>query len=740
MRDGYASRSQLRWVVVASTWLLLVPTGLLVVRLLLPSDGLPVMEASGAISEVGLRVSPPHPVSGVVDGDVVVSVDGQAIGEMLADPATHRVVKGDRHTLVIRRGTQQHRTVVAVGSHRDFGSLLAQGWPLLLSTFLVLLLAVWFVVRRPFEQVAHALLLFSAALFSLPLAVLAYWEPLDLSARPWVAAWSMLGLAGFMESAVAVLMFALAFPGGRPAPAAARVVRWLMAVPILVVTITAAMYIAGQLSVSRSMLVDGIVGVCWLVGVATALTVLGRNVWTLRRDPVARRRSQVVLLGLTVSLVPWMVLNLVSNDVGPLWFVPLFIAFPASIVVAVARRDLFELDLILNRSLVATITAVVLLAVYAGVVAAVSSVVAGSGPLLAVPAAGAVAVLFAPVREHAQRGVSQRLFGLAADPGVVFERLGKRLSNASDSDALMAAVVETVTESLRLPYAAVELDLAGSPRIIEQRGHPTGTVESVELRVDDRVVGRVLVSPRRDDTSLGPHDTTLLANLARHAAVAARVSVLTNTLRETQRQLVVSREAERDRIQHDLHDRIGPVLVGLALQLSAVADQPDPKAAHELLGRLEREATNAVEDVRRLARDLRPAELEQIGLSAALEAAGARLGATKRFRFDFEIPLALPRLSEEREDTVYMVVLEAMTNSVRHSGGHRASIRLTAGAGQAVDGVVEDDGSGVSGDPCEGTGLESMRRRIASCGGQLAIGRSRLGGALISFHLPAMLQ
>ena len=739
VRNTLRRHSPLLWVVAVSLWLVLVPLGLIGVRMLLPSDGLPVMDAGTAFTSDGLRVSPPHPIHGILDGDHVISVGGRSIADMFANPVSRDIATGDQLELVVQRGSERFTTTVDIGGPRSFGALLAGPWPALAMTAAMLGLAIWLVVRRPDEPAAHALLLFSAALVSVVLGELAFLEPLDLWARPWVTAWSLVGLACFMELAVALVMFALAFPGGsggsRPGRAS-TVARWLTLVPIGVTSGAAAMYVLGWYSLSRNLLINDFAGAWWMLGMLAALGILAVRGWKLRHDAVARRQSQIVLFGLVLTLVPWFAINLIPGDASLGWFALVLLPFPAAVGIAVAHDNLFDLDLILSRGLVAAFTGAVLLAAYFAVVGLTIAVAGASGPFAEIPAAGVAAVLFAPVRQRSQQLVDRRLYGLAAEPGVVFGRLGERLSNAGDPDALLAAVVETVMESLRLPFVALELRLAGSSRIFEQRGQPTDVVESVELRAEGEVLGRLLVSPRRGETALNGRDAALLADLGRHAAVAAEVSLLTNTLREEQHQTVVLREAERERTQRDLHDRIGPVFVGLALQLSALADETDPTTAKALLRRLQAQASNALEDVRRLARDLRPAELEEIGLFAALQTAANRLSTTNDFEFDVRVPLALPRLSREREDATYLVCLEAMANAVRHSGGHHAVVRLALGPDDSLQGVIEDDGTGISDAAPEGTGLASIRHRITACGGQVEIGRSPMGGAMISFELP----
>ena len=729
-------RLALRSVIAVALFLVLVPASQLLARTMILSDQLPVLESSGSLTEVGIRVAPPHPVGGVVEGDVVASVNGRSPASLMSDPGGRTVARGDEVRLRVVRGDDAFVTTVRIERTRRFGGLATEVWPLLVSSMMMLGPAIWLVRRRPDQPVAHALLLFASSLLSLTIASLANSEPLDYWARPYMVAWSILGRAGFLVLPVALLLFALAFPKPGQTGRAIRVVRGLMFAPSALATVIAACYLLGAWSLSADRLVDALAGGCWLLGTLTALVVLVTRIWRTRQDIVARRQGQIVLTGLMLSLLPWMVLNLVPNHLGAAWFAIVFLPFPASIAIAAGNQNLFDLDLVLNRGLVATLTTALLLIVYAGVVAASTLLFGGSGPLVAVPAAGAVAILFAPVRDRSQRWVGHRLYGLAADPGIVFERLGRRLSDAADPDALLTAIVETVTESLRLPYVAIELHLGDVDRVVLQRGQPGVRVEHVDLLGDGRLIGRLLVSPRRGEDGLSNQDTDLLANLGRHAAVAAQVSQLNNTLREAQHQNLVAREAERDRVQRDLHDRVGPVLVGLALQLSVIEGDPDPRTASARLERLGAQLHIALEDVRRLARDLRPTELEHIGLSAAIEAAANRLSNNTGMQFNVRLPLVLPRLTRECEDAAYIVMLEAMTNAVRHSGGRRGTVRLAADSAQTVEGIIDDDGVGIPAGVHAGTGLRSMRIRVANCGGQFAVLESPSGGTRISFHLP----
>lgn len=729
------SRWSLWWAVGVSAWLVVVPSALLVVRLAVPSDGLPVVQPSGSFGDGGVHVQPPAPVAGVVSGDVVVAVSGHPIDVLFESPRTRAVAADEELTYRVRRGDVERDVSVTLRERRQLGAIVADRVTLIGAMSVFFALGVWLVCRRPGEAAAHAFLVLGGALVSLQIVQLAFVEPLDLIARPWAVAWSIAGLAGFMVMGVTALSFASTFPstGTRPGWWSTPV---LFAVPVVILVVVALAYMLGWLSTDAVAAVDAAAGVLWLGLTVLAVVVAGVRWRKYRADPVARRQVQVMLLGFVGTFGSLLFVNVAHVGPPESLFAVLVLPFPIAVVTAIVRHDLFGLDVVLNRTVVWLISTVVLLAVYVAVVATTIAVTDEAGPWAAVPAAGIVAVLFAPVRDRARRWVDHRLFGFASDPALVFHRLGIRLSGLAEPDALMAAVVDSVTESLRLPYAAIETHAGGSSVLVEQRGRPTDAVEWFDLVAGDDVVGRLGVSPRRDTRALTPSDRELLNDLARHVAVVAQLARLMNQLRATQRQLIVAREDERHRIQRDLHDRIGPALVGIALQLSVAADAAPSPDLTELLTSLQREASRATDDLRRLVRDLRPAELDEIGLSTAVEAAAARLSATGALRFDVEIPLRLPDLPAEVEDGIYQVCIEAMANAVRHSGASRGVVRISPGVGGGLDVTIEDDGTGIDPDREQGTGLTSMTARVTAIGGELSIGTGEGHGTQVFVHIP----
>jgi signal transduction histidine kinase len=480
---------------------------------------------------------------------------------------------------------------------------------------------------------------------------------------------------------------------------------------------------------------DDVAGLWSLVVTVAAMAVFAIRWRRLRADPALRRRVQLVAIGFACTFLPIILANLAPFHLPEALFVLLLLPFPASVAAAVARRDLFDLDVAVNRTLVAVLSGGVLLVLYLLVVGVAVKVTGDSGPLVALPAAGVVAVSFAPVRDAVRRMINRRLHGSVSDPSRVFHRMGVRLSAAADPDALLTALVDTINDALRLPFGAIEVTTAEGWQVAEQRGRPTPVVERFDVVSGDEVVGRLAVSPRRDTGVLSTRDRQLLEDLARHSGVALRVASLLTELRTAQQRVRLASEQERHRIHRDLHDGVGPVLVGLALQLEVAADMAAGTPLGGLLARLHGEAARTIEDIRRLVKDLRPLELDQLGLATAVAAAAERLRSGGHPHIQVEAPPRLPACTPPVEDAAYKICLEAMSNAVRHSGATMCVLSIgTTGPGQLrID--VHDDGHGFEAAAGAGTGLQSMRERAAAVGGTVTIA-SDAGGTRIEATLP----
>lgn len=190
--------------------------------------------------------------------------------------------------------------------------------------------------------------------------------------------------------------------------------------------------------------------------------------------------------------------------------------------------------------------------------------------------------------------------------------------------------------------------------------------------------------------------------------------------RDSARRALMAQERERLRVAQDLHDQVGQTLTAVLLQISGLARRmPDERVAAEVreVGEV---ARSTLEDVRRIARELRPEALDDLGLGSALRALCARLGEPAELRIACRVPDELPELGEEAELVLYRIAQEALTNVVRHAEATSAELTLER-AGDRVTLHVRDDGRGLPADGADGGGIRGMRERAALVGAQLRI-------------------
>ncbi len=206
--------------------------------------------------------------------------------------------------------------------------------------------------------------------------------------------------------------------------------------------------------------------------------------------------------------------------------------------------------------------------------------------------------------------------------------------------------------------------------------------------------------------------------------------------RESTRRVLAAHESERLRIAQELHDEVGQTLTAVLLQLSRV-EQRLPGELRGELSEAQEAARESLEDVRRIATDLRPETLNDLGLASALATLADGFGQRVGLRVDVHIQAALPRLSEEAELVVYRVAQEALTNVARHAGSETAELTL-AGTGRLLTLTVRDRGRGLpSGQYIEGNGVRGMRERAVLIGAKLTLERPVDGtGAELRLQAP----
>jgi len=469
---------------------------------------------------------------------------------------------------------------------------------------------------------------------------------------------------------------------------------------------------------------------CGVIGAVAAVVV------RFRRSRGAERQQMKWFL-FAVAPAVLAPLDGVLPRVSGVVFLWLLIALPAAVAVAVLRYRLDGIDVVINRTLVYGALTVLVIGVYVVVVGYLAALLRRENDLaISLIATGLVAVLFAPARDRLQKAVDRLLYGRRSEPYSALAQLGERLEGTLAPEAVLPAIVSTVREALRLPYAAVRLTSSGPP---VSAGKVVAATETLPLRHHGAPVGELVLGLRPGEDTFSPADRRLLADLARQAGVAVSAVRLTADLQHSRERLVAAREEERRRLRRDLHDGLGAQLAGLTVQTGVLRGLivRDPAAAEELAGELREELRTAIADIRRLVHGLRPPALDELGLFGALQRLAENIGADAAGpRISVEVPAGLPPLPAAVEVAVYRIAQEALTNVVRHAEATSCGVRLLAGQ-EHITLEVTDDGTGLSrGTQDPGVGLSSMRERAAEVGGTCSVEEVPGSGTRVVARLP----
>ena len=206
--------------------------------------------------------------------------------------------------------------------------------------------------------------------------------------------------------------------------------------------------------------------------------------------------------------------------------------------------------------------------------------------------------------------------------------------------------------------------------------------------------------------------------------------------RESSRRALAAQETERVRVARHLHDEVGQVLTGVLLQLDTLATA-DGASRRRRVDETKAAVRGALEEVRRIAQELRPELLDHLGLVSALTQLARTFGDQSGIVVEHRFASDLPKVSPEGELAIYRVTQESLTNIARHSQASRVELTLEGGADSVVLYVV-DNGRGMAEAPANGSGgLRGMRERAVLVGGALAVKPGRDGGVEVRLEVPA---
>jgi signal transduction histidine kinase len=419
-------------------------------------------------------------------------------------------------------------------------------------------------------------------------------------------------------------------------------------------------------------------------------------------------------------------------------------SLPVGLGIAILRHGLFDVDVVINRTVLFGILATAITAIYVGIVVGIGSLVGEQGNLfLSILATALIALAFQPIRVRARHFANRLVYGKRATPYEVLSTFSDQLGEGYSTEDILPRIARMIGEATGAESATVWVRIGNELR--PSAGWPDGrparppvVSEGPELPAlpdDERAYpvrhqGEVLgalsvVTSRREP--LNDTQERLLEDLAAQAGLVLRNVRLIEELRASRQRLVAAQDEERRRLERNIHDGAQQQLVALAvkIRLAKTMAGRDLEKAQGLLDELQGETQDALENLRDLARGIYPPLLADKGLAAALEA------QARKVPFPVEVhPNGVARYSAEAEATAYFCVLEALQNVAKYAGDSTAVVRLSEDDGHLMF-AVSDDGRGF--DPAttpRGSGLQNMADRLE------AVASSPDAGTTITGRIP----
>lgn len=586
-------------------------------------------------------------------------------------------------------------------------------------------------------------------------AVMFFGRQYGLHERPLPGA-QWLGWIGVWTLPLALAVFGwmmMAFPDGRLLSR-----RWLLpacgmvVVASLMATVSALLPTAdyGRIGLVAPHPFDlpGATAVAQVWGYAQVNYLLFQLLWTVAIVVRLRRASgdEARQMRWLVYAVVMDVLLLVAGLVALGSPVPGFIALPLIPVAAgfaILKHRLYDIDPIINKTLVVGAMLLLITAGYVALVAGVGALLPVGEGWLSLLATGVVAVAFEPLRRRAQRLADRLVYGHRATPYEALSRLSAQLDAAPEG--LLDGIASTVAAAVGAREVVVWV--GDKERLVSKAGWPcaVGGADPVPLAGLDHgphcqvwpvvhhgtVRGAITVRKPPGDP-LTASEERLLADLAAQTGQVIVQQEQAKELQAAARRIVTAEDAARRRLERDLHDGAQQRLVTLGLELGVLADQAKTSGDDRLADRAKNARAQLLEattDLRELARGLHPMVLAQSGLEAALDALADKSTIPVRLRVTVD-----GRLPREVEATAYYLVSEALTNAARHSEANVVTVDVAAdGDGLRVS--VSDDGRGGA-RPGSGSGLQGLADRLAALGAALELDSPAGRGTRIRTVLP----
>ncbi len=607
------------------------------------------------------------------------------------------------------------------------------------AAFLSLGLA-WVLHRqKPGERMAIYLsffLLYYGVIVAGPIETLAYhWPELASSVIPIISPL-------FYPLLISIVLL---FPDGQFVPSWTR---WLVILSIPIIPFGYAFYTSTTAFFASPLLWMGIFLFLVITLIAFSAQIYRYRVFS---DPIERQQIKWVVYGLALMLLliaitaaPYMKLLLLPpGSPFPWWgaitslIYAISLTFiPISLTIAVLRYRLYDIDILINRTLVYGILTVTTMGIYVFIVGYIGNLFQTiNQTILAFLATGLVALLFQPLRERLQASVNRLMFGERDDPIAVLSKLSERLAATAGPEAILPAIVETVGKALKLPFVAIEVYNGKTTSVVAACGEEQTNAERIAIVHQSKEIGQLIFAPRSPNESFSEVEYKLLRNISRQTGAAVHAAKLTADLRRSRQQLITAREEERRRLRRDLHDGLGPTLAGVTLRIDIARNnlESDPDLADILLVETKGQIQDTIGDIRRLVYELRPPALDEMGLEKAVRAF-VNQQKIDGLKITIDDSNGLPNLPAAVEVAAYRIALEGISNVIQHAQAKKAVIRFCQERNNLIV-EITDNGIGLPEPIPVGVGMISMRERAEELGGHLHSIRQS-PGTLIQACLP----
>jgi signal transduction histidine kinase len=445
-------------------------------------------------------------------------------------------------------------------------------------------------------------------------------------------------------------------------------------------------------------------------------------------------------------------ISLVSGGLSPIADAIAIVPLAVAIAIAILKYRLYDIDVVINKTLVYGAMAAFITAVYVAIVVGIGRAIGSDRNIaLSILATALVAVAFQPVRERVQRLANRLVYGKRATPYEVLSEFSGGMSHAVATEELLPRMARIVAEGSGAARADVWLHVGSE--LVREATWPAGNgqVRLVAPVGDDRTLSDsdAAIPVRHQGELLGvigvkksageavtPAELKLLEDLGSQAGLVLRNVRLIEELRTSRQRLVTAQDEERRRLERDLHDGAQQRLVAISLALRMARGMMRPDANPDLGNRLDQaseQLTLALSELREFARGIHPAILTERGLIPALRSLAERstVPATVEATVTDRVPAAV-------EATAYFVVSEALANAAKYSEAALVTVQVGAADGELTV-EVADDGIGGA-DPTRGSGLRGLGDRVAAVDGTIEVHSPPGQGTTLRVRIPVPLQ